>query len=174
MLSLARSPIYTCGICFREVQGAAVDLPTRCGVVMKKVPERCVNAAPAGTARERPLYVTRFLCQSRFCPRPGAAGRGPLFYLHPGRSPESQAKERQQQQDNKASHAANLPYPPKRSLRRAERVEGQPRNAWLVACRMKKNKAGTDEVPAFSLSKKCQDNLFASVYPCNNFFYYLG
>ena len=40
-----------------------------------------------------------------------ATGRGPLFYLHPGRSPESQAKERQQRQDNEASHGGQLLYP---------------------------------------------------------------
>ena len=44
-------------------------------------------------------------------PRPVPAGRGPLFYLQPGRSPEHQTKERQQRQEHKASHAANLPYP---------------------------------------------------------------
>lgn len=31
--------------------------------------------------------------------------------LQPGRGPEHQTKERQQRQENKASHAANLPYP---------------------------------------------------------------
>ena len=52
------------------------------------------------------------------------AGRRPLFYLHPGRSPEHQTKERQQRQDEEASHAANLPYPSNGSLRRAGRMEG--------------------------------------------------
>lgn len=44
-------------------------------------------------------------------PRPELPGRGPLFYLHPGRSPESQAKERQQRQDKKAFHGGQLLYP---------------------------------------------------------------
>ena len=43
--------------------------------------------------------------------RPVPAGRRPLFYLHPGRSPESQAKERQQRQDDKTFHGGQLLYP---------------------------------------------------------------
>lgn len=56
-------------------------------------------------------YVTRFLPTSCLRPRPVPAGRGPLFYLHPGRSPESQAKERQQRQDDDAFHGGQLLYP---------------------------------------------------------------
>ena len=37
---------------------------------------------------------------------------GPLFYLHPGRSPESQAKERQQRQDDERRQALNAKIPP--------------------------------------------------------------
>ena len=48
---------------------------------------------------------------SIFAPALLATGRGPSFYLHPGRSPESQAKERQQRQDNEASHGGQLLYP---------------------------------------------------------------
>lgn len=43
--------------------------------------------------------------------------------LNPGRSPEHQTKERQQQQDDKASHAANPLHPLSGDLRRAERLE---------------------------------------------------
>ena len=46
-----------------------------------------------------------------FAPALLATGRGPLFYLHPGRSPESQAKERQQRQDDDAFHGGQLLYP---------------------------------------------------------------
>ena len=56
-------------------------------------------------------YVTRFLPTSCLRPRPVPAGRGPLFYLHPGGSPESQAKERQQRQDDDAFHGGQLLYP---------------------------------------------------------------
>lgn len=42
-----------------------------------------------------------------FSPRPVAAGRGPLFMLQPGQSPEQQTKDCQQRQDNEASHAAD-------------------------------------------------------------------
>ena len=56
-------------------------------------------------------YVTRFLPTSCLRPRPVPAGRGPLFYLHPGRSPESQAKERQQRQDDDAFHGGQPLYP---------------------------------------------------------------
>lgn len=45
------------------------------------------------------------------------------FYLHLGRGPESQTKEVQRQQDNKAAPAASLLYPPKRSLRHAGRMD---------------------------------------------------
>ena len=47
---------------------------------------------------------------------------GLCFSLQPGRSPEHQTKERQQRQEHKASHAANLPYPASGSLRRTERM----------------------------------------------------
>lgn len=57
-------------------------------------------------------YVTRFLPTSCLRPRPVPAGRGPLFYLHPGRSPESQAKERQQRQDDERRQALNAKIPP--------------------------------------------------------------
>ena len=66
-------------------------------------------------------------------PRPVPAGRGPLFYLQPGRSPEHQTKERQQRQEHKASHAANLPYPASGSLRRTERMGKEPRNGGILA-----------------------------------------
>ena len=56
-------------------------------------------------------YVTRFV-PFHFRPRPVPAGRGPLFYLHPGRSPESQAKERQQRQDDERRQALNAKIPP--------------------------------------------------------------
>ena len=52
------------------------------------------------------------------CPPDG----GLCFSLQPGRSPEHQTKERQQRQEHKASHAANLPYPASGSLRRTERM----------------------------------------------------
>ena len=55
-------------------------------------------------------HVTRFQ-QLLLRLRPVAAGRGPLFYLHPGGSPESQAKERQQRQDDKTFHGGQLLYP---------------------------------------------------------------
>ncbi len=41
-----------------------------------------------------------------FLPRPVPAGRGLCFSLKPGRGPEHQIKERQQRQDDEASHAA--------------------------------------------------------------------
>ena len=58
------------------------------------------------------------------CPPDG----GLCFSLQPGRSPEHQTKERQQRQEHKASHAANLPYPASGSLRRTERMGRKPRN----------------------------------------------
>ena len=67
-------------------------------------------------------YGVTWIDQHAFSPRPVPAGRGPLFYLQPGRSPEHQTKERQQRQEHKASHAANLPYPASGSLRRTERM----------------------------------------------------
>ena len=65
-------------------------------------------------------YVLRDLV-AMFSPRPDASRAGPLFTLHPGRGPEHQTKERQQQQDSNASHAANLLYPARPDLRRAGR-----------------------------------------------------
>nr|DAY82338.1 MAG TPA: hypothetical protein [Caudoviricetes sp.] len=76
---------------------------------INKVSGRCVTTFPTGTARVRPLFVTR-LWFHVFAP-PGASRTGPLFYLKPGRSPEHKTKERQQRQDDEASHAANLLYP---------------------------------------------------------------
>ena len=61
-------------------------------------------------------------------PRPVPDGRGLCFSLQPGRGPEHQTKERQQRQEHKASHAANLPYPASGSLRRTERMGRKPRN----------------------------------------------
>lgn len=68
---------------------------------------------------------------------------GLCFKLQPGRSPEHQTKERQQRQEHKAAHAANLPYPSNGSLRRTERRGRKPSNRGLVAWRRpgRKNKA---------------------------------
>ena len=80
-------------------------LPRASEVAIKKVPGQCVNTPPAGTARERTLMLHG--CQVHtFCPVLVLAGRGLCFILHSGRSPKHETKERQQQQDNKAPHAA--------------------------------------------------------------------
>ena len=76
---------------------------------INKVSGRCVTTFPTGTARVRPLFVRGY--GFMFLPRPVPAGRGLCFSLKPGRSPEHKTKERQQRQDDEASHAANLLYP---------------------------------------------------------------
>ena len=81
------------------------------GMLIKKASGRCGQHQPDGHGALYALpHVTRFDC-FYLRPRPVAAGRGPLFYLHPGRATESQAKERQQQQDKNASHGGRLLYP---------------------------------------------------------------
>lgn len=78
---------------------------------IKKASGRCSNTNPTDTARYTRSHMLRGLYHSIFAPALLATGRGPSFYLHPGRSPESQAKERQQRQDNEASHGGQLLYP---------------------------------------------------------------
>lgn len=61
----------------------------------------------------------RLIVSAPSCRKQGGA----FVMLNPGRSPEHQTKERQQQQDDKPSHAANPLYPLNGDLRRAERLE---------------------------------------------------
>ena len=63
-------------------------LPRASEAAITKVPGRCSNTTPAGTARKRPLYVTR-LSGSHILPRPGASRTGPLFYSTFGTKPEA-------------------------------------------------------------------------------------
>ena len=84
---------------------------TLAGLLIKKASGRCANTNPTDTARYTRSHMLRGLYHFIFAPALLATGRGPLFYLHPGRSPESQAKERQQRQDNEASHGGQLLYP---------------------------------------------------------------
>ena len=85
---------------------------SRLGMPIKKASGRCCEHQPDGHGALYALpHVTRFLPTSCLRPRLVPAGRGPLFYLHPGRSPESQAKERQQRQDDKTFHGGQLLHP---------------------------------------------------------------
>ena len=92
-------------------------------VAIKKALGRCLRTSPNGHGAYAPskCYAVLPRCLR---PVPIATKTGPLFMLHPGRDPEYQIEDRQQRQDNKASHAANLLYPQKREFRRAGRGEG--------------------------------------------------
>lgn len=91
-------------------QGAS-PLSRASGAAIKKVPGQCANTPPAGTARERTLLSYTVVLLSMFRPRRMPPDGGLCFVLHSGRSPEYQTKERQQRQDDKASHAAWPPLP---------------------------------------------------------------
>ena len=79
---------------------------------------------------------------------------GLCFKLQPGRSPEHQTKERQQRQEHKASHAANLPYPSNGNLRRTERRGRKPSNRGLVAWRRPGRKNKVNDKSTVLTSKK--------------------
>ena len=79
--------------------------------MLKKASGWCSTTNPTDTARYTRSHMLRGLYHFIFAPALLATGRGPLFYLHPGRSPESQAKERQQRQDDDAFHGGQLLYP---------------------------------------------------------------
>ena len=106
---------------------------------IKKVPGQCANTPPAGTAHERTLLSYTVVLLSMFRPRRMPPDGGLCFVLHSGRSPEYQTKERQQRQDDKASHAA-WPPSPATELALCRARGGQPRSERVVACRTEKNK----------------------------------
>ena len=101
-------------------------------MLIKRCRENAANTPPAGTTHARPLTVT-WLCHIFPALARCQPDGGLCFKLQPGRSPEHQTKERQQRQEHKASHAANLPYPSSGSLRRTERMGRKPRNGGTLA-----------------------------------------
>ena len=88
------------------------DLHTLAGM-LKKASGRCANTNPTDTARYTRSHMLRgFYLHHVYAPARCQPDGGPLFYLHPGRSPESQAKERQQRQDDERRQALNAKIPP--------------------------------------------------------------
>lgn len=79
-----------------------------------------------------PPFMLRDLYCYMFKPRPGCSQDGAFVLLNAGRSPQHHTKECQQQQDNKASHAATLLYQ-QAGVCTAPGAGGKPRNGVYVA-----------------------------------------
>ncbi len=102
-----RIPLRAPSSIFRKPLDILPLLPPAPRMTVKKASGGASNTNPTDTARYAlPLVLRGYLHFIYALARLPPDG-GLCFKLNPGRSPEHQTKERQQQQDNEAFHAAN-------------------------------------------------------------------